>query len=134
MCGSSNWQCLSDCLPDRPLKMPCPQEWIPDAVWRNVAALALLGSMSELPESMSRAAAAWNAWYNSEAPEKLPLPDGFDVRLSPFEQLCVIRQEARPHVRPAAVPYGAFHNPCKRDRGRTACAHDAVWRTGIGLC
>ena len=66
------------------------QEWIPDAVWLNVVALASVDALRELPDAVMREEAAWRTWYDQEAPERAPMPE-YEGRLSKFERMCVVK-------------------------------------------
>ena len=66
------------------------QEWIPDAVWLNVVALASVDALRDLPDAVMREEAAWRAWYDQEAPERAPMPE-YEGRLSKFERMCVVK-------------------------------------------
>ena len=69
------------------------QEWIPDAVWLNVVALASVDALRDLPDAVMREEGGWRAWYDQEAPERAPMPE-YEGRLSKFERMCVVKVRA----------------------------------------
>jgi len=40
---------------------------------------------------VSRSEAQWKAWYETEAPEDEPIPDGYDSWMSAFDRLLLVR-------------------------------------------
>ena len=88
-----------------PLPSPSvrPYDWIPDQGWQDVIRLAQLGSTKFNAEGkmhpFSRLAddieadggRTWREYYELEAPEEAPLPMGYDVCLTEFEKLLVLR-------------------------------------------
>ena len=77
-----------------------PADWIPDAGWKDMHRLQELGKgkaagtsvvfadfISELESNLLN----WKDWYDLERPEDAAMPSQLSSRLSPFQQLLVLR-------------------------------------------
>lgn len=64
-------------------------------MWLNVVALSGMDAFRDVCDSVARSDAAWRAWYDTEAPERAPVP-AYEERLSKFERMCIVRVRARP--------------------------------------
>ncbi len=66
--------------------------WISDQGWEDLTKLVTVKEVFEaiLP-SLSRSEAQWKSWFDHEAPETSPFPDGLSEKLTDFQILCVLR-------------------------------------------
>ncbi|XP_034837309.1 dynein axonemal heavy chain 8 [Maniola hyperantus] len=69
---------------------PKPFKWVTDMSWLNLVQLATLRQFTNILEQISNNEKAWKAWYDKEAPEDEPLPDGYHT-LDVFRKLLVVR-------------------------------------------
>ncbi|CAG9462277.1 unnamed protein product [Pedinophyceae sp. YPF-701] len=77
---------------------PRPHDWIPEAGWEDLMRLVTLRSglgeghpLHAVADSIEAHGAAWQRWYDSDAPEDEAMPDGYDDKLGEFERLLVLR-------------------------------------------
>ena len=77
------------------------QEWIPDSVWLNVVALGSMDAFRDVADAVSRGDAGWRSWYDTEAPERAPVP-AYEEQLSKFERMCIVK--ARPPLNCCIYP------------------------------
>ncbi|XP_036378537.1 dynein heavy chain 5, axonemal, partial [Megalops cyprinoides] len=70
---------------------PKPKRWILDMTWLNLVQLSSLYPFNQLLGQVSRSDRAWKAWFDEEAPEESPVPDGYDSLLDTFRKLLLIR-------------------------------------------
>ncbi|KAI3381764.1 hypothetical protein SNEBB_005804 [Seison nebaliae] len=70
---------------------PKPCKWINDATWLNLVELSHLNTFSDILERIPKLEKAWRHWYDSEAPEKSEIPDGYSASLDSFGKLLLIR-------------------------------------------
>lgn len=75
---------------------PNPLSWLSDHGWKDLTALAELGTCEALTEGQLIAHVQehpddWQAWYDAEAPEEELLPGDWSVKLDTFQQLLVTR-------------------------------------------
>jgi dynein heavy chain len=62
-----------------------PHKWISENSWKDLQKLETLGpSWTGIIESIVKKGKTWMEWYDMEAPEKTPCPDGFGDKLSKF--------------------------------------------------
>jgi dynein heavy chain len=67
-------------------------EWLPDAQWHTVLALAELPGFEKLPADMMESAPRFREWYGATAPEQERLPlDWRELDKTPFLKLLVVR-------------------------------------------
>lgn len=66
------------------------QEWIPDSVWLNVVALGSMDAFRDVADAVARGDAGWRSWYDTEAPERAPVP-AYEEQLSKFERMCIVK-------------------------------------------
>ena len=73
---------------------PASLEWLPDAAWHSLQALASLedAGFERLPSDLDEAPARFNEWFNHVSPEseKLPL-DWASLEKEPFKKLLVLK-------------------------------------------
>lgn len=71
-------------------KKPC--EWISDSGWKDLLKLDSMGAAFEgIAQSLEQNESAWSAWYELEAPEMEPFPEGYAKKLNSFEGLLLTR-------------------------------------------
>uniref|UniRef100_A0A8C4N1H9 Dynein heavy chain 10, axonemal n=1 Tax=Eptatretus burgeri TaxID=7764 RepID=A0A8C4N1H9_EPTBU len=70
-----------------------PCEWLPDQAWEDVLRLAEVSPQSfcALPEELRMKESIWKIWFDSDTPEQMPFPGGFEEDLSAFQRLLLIR-------------------------------------------
>jgi dynein heavy chain len=62
-----------------------PHAWISDNGWKDMQRLESLGpAWAGIVESICKKGKAWLEWYDCEAPENEPIPDGFSDKLNKF--------------------------------------------------
>lgn len=71
---------------------PNPIEWLPNAQWNSINALAALDEFQKMPQDLKEASSRFREWYNHVTPEseKLPL-DWAGLDRTPFLKLLVVR-------------------------------------------
>ncbi|TYZ65632.1 hypothetical protein PybrP1_006817 [[Pythium] brassicae (nom. inval.)] len=71
---------------------PNPIDWLPNAQWGAVNALAALDEFQKMPQDLKEASSRFREWYNHVTPEseKLPL-DWSGLDRTPFLKLLVVR-------------------------------------------
>nr|XP_015210363.1 PREDICTED: dynein heavy chain 5, axonemal-like [Lepisosteus oculatus] len=70
---------------------PKPRKWILDMTWLNLVQLSNLYPFTQLLGQVARNDKAWKSWFDEEAPEEAPVPDGYDSLLDTFRKLLLIR-------------------------------------------
>ena len=71
---------------------PCPAPWLSAAGWKDLICLAALEPVfAELVAAFEANAKDFEDWYDLEAPEMAPLPQGLGDSISPMQRLCVMR-------------------------------------------
>ena len=89
-----------------------PAKWITDMTWLNLVELSKLAQFAEIllqvslcltpiPQhatsyvcttpQISRSDKSWKVWFDTEAPEDSPIPDGYTSSLDTFRKLLLIR-------------------------------------------
>ncbi|KAF9801566.1 hypothetical protein SFRURICE_015060 [Spodoptera frugiperda] len=69
---------------------PKPYKWITDMSWLNLVQLSNLRQFTEILSQVCNNERGWKAWFDKEAPEDEPLPDGYNT-LDVFRKLLVVR-------------------------------------------
>ena len=73
-------------------KEPPPADWFPESGWHDLQRLITMGEQFEaMPADLLRATEEWRAWYDLEAPESHPMPQGYNDKLTPLEKMLVLR-------------------------------------------
>ncbi|XP_047042441.1 dynein axonemal heavy chain 8-like [Helicoverpa zea] len=67
-----------------------PYKWITDMSWLNLVQLSSLRQFTNILNQVSNNEKGWKSWFDKEAPEDEPLPDGYQS-LDVFRKLLVVR-------------------------------------------
>ncbi|XP_043921456.1 dynein axonemal heavy chain 5-like [Protopterus annectens] len=70
---------------------PKPKKWILDMTWLNLVQLSRIQPFTQLLTNVARNDKGWKSWFDEEAPEDTPVPDGYDTLLDTFRKLLLIR-------------------------------------------
>ena len=69
-----------------------PADWFPESGWHDMQRLITMGDQfASLPADLLRSIEEWRTWYDLEAPESHPMPQGYDEKLTPLEKMLVLR-------------------------------------------
>ncbi|XP_075973556.1 dynein heavy chain 8, axonemal kl-3 [Anticarsia gemmatalis] len=69
---------------------PKPFKWITDMSWLNMVQLSGLRQFTNLLNQVTNNEKGWKNWFDKEAPEEEPLPDGYHA-MDVFRKLLVVR-------------------------------------------
>ncbi|XP_026320150.1 dynein heavy chain 8, axonemal [Hyposmocoma kahamanoa] len=69
---------------------PKPYKWITDMSWLNLVQLSSLRQYTNIIDQVTNNEKGWKNWFDKEAPEDEPLPDGYH-NLDVFRKLLVVR-------------------------------------------
>ncbi|CAK1540075.1 unnamed protein product [Leptosia nina] len=69
---------------------PKPFKWVTDMSWLNLVQLSGLRQYTNILNQVSNNEKGWKNWFDKEAPEDEPLPDGYHT-LDVFRKLLVVR-------------------------------------------
>lgn len=72
---------------------PRPHTWLGEQGWRDIVRLAqaVPEPFAKLPEEVEKSGAVWREWFDLEAPESVPLPLGYEQKVTAFQRLCLLR-------------------------------------------
>ncbi|KAJ3114591.1 Dynein heavy chain 10, axonemal [Phlyctochytrium bullatum] len=71
---------------------PKPFTWILDQGWKDLLRLVTLNAVfKDLASDVAGNEDAWKAWARHDTPETEPFPMEYSERLTPFQQLCLLR-------------------------------------------
>ncbi|CEM19434.1 unnamed protein product [Vitrella brassicaformis CCMP3155] len=70
-----------------------PPEWVDSTLWQKLKVLeeTVGGSFGGLSASVSANSADWQAYRDNDNLHKIPMPDGFSDKLTPFQQLLLVK-------------------------------------------
>ncbi|KAJ8735708.1 hypothetical protein PYW07_007328 [Mythimna separata] len=69
---------------------PKPYKWVTDMSWLNLVQLSSLRQFTNILNQVCSNEKGWKSWFDKEAPEDEPLPDGYHT-LDVFRKLLVVR-------------------------------------------
>ncbi|KAK5645861.1 hypothetical protein RI129_004325 [Pyrocoelia pectoralis] len=69
---------------------PKPAKWITDLTWLNLVELSKLRHYQYIVTQVENNEKTWKAWFDKDAPEDTPIPDGY-ASLDTFRKLLMIR-------------------------------------------
>ncbi|KAJ8736205.1 hypothetical protein PYW08_006861 [Mythimna loreyi] len=69
---------------------PKPYKWVTDMSWLNLVQLSALRQFTNILNQVCNNEKGWKSWFDKEAPEEEPLPDGYHT-LDVFRKLLVVR-------------------------------------------
>ncbi|KAJ3299892.1 Dynein heavy chain 10, axonemal [Borealophlyctis nickersoniae] len=85
---------------------PKPFPWVTAQGWKDLLRLSTLNpAFAMLPQHLQNNEAEWHAWVREDAPENVPLPLEYSERLTPFQQLCLLRSFRTDRVYNAVTNY-----------------------------
>jgi dynein heavy chain len=72
---------------------PNPFSWVSSSGWKDLICLSTLGptSFADIIDVVEKHEAVFKAWYDTEAPETIALPLGYDDTLTSLEKLLLFR-------------------------------------------
>ncbi|RVE46462.1 hypothetical protein evm_008872 [Chilo suppressalis] len=69
---------------------PKPFKWVTDMSWLNLVQLSSLRQFTNILNQVCNNEKGWKSWFDKEAPEDEPLPDGYHT-LDVFRKLLIVR-------------------------------------------
>ncbi|XP_072937033.1 dynein axonemal heavy chain 8 [Epargyreus clarus] len=69
---------------------PKPFKWVTDMSWLNLVQLSGLRQFSNILNQVTNNEKGWKQWFDKEAPEDEPLPDGYNS-MDVFRKLLIVR-------------------------------------------
>lgn len=91
-----------------------PYYWWPDQGWADLMRLVSLKDESEsalatIQDDIEQDEAAWKQWYDEEKPEEVPLPNGYENKLSMLEKLLLLRCVRQDRISISATRFVVAH-------------------------
>jgi len=75
-------------------------DWLPQKSWNEVSRITvILPEFSDFARSFQENLSLWKEYYDLLDPKDLPLPQPWEIILTPFQKLIVIRM-----IKPDSVP------------------------------
>ena len=75
--------------------------------WLNLVELSKQPQFTQILSQVGRNDKAWKDWFDSDAPEDSPIPDGYGTALDTFHKLLLIRSWCPDRCIPMAKVYVA---------------------------
>ena len=89
-----------------------------------MVALGSMDAFRDVADAVSRGDAGWRSWYDTEAPERAPVP-AYEQQLSKFERMCIVK--ACPLLKCCIHPQAAQQSAaCFRVPGQFYCLDPQV--------
>jgi dynein heavy chain len=82
-----------------------PGKWILDMTWLNLVQLQKLPEFREILNQIERNEKQWKLWFDSDAPEEEPIPDGYNASLDVWKRLLLVRSCCPDRTLPQARKY-----------------------------
>ncbi|EDO30352.1 predicted protein, partial [Nematostella vectensis] len=82
-----------------------PFKWITDMTWLNLVELSKLPQFSGILDQVRRNDNGWRSWFDKDAPEEHPIPDGYHTSLDTFRKLLLVRSWCPDRTLPQARKY-----------------------------
>ncbi|CAF3405686.1 unnamed protein product [Rotaria sp. Silwood1] len=82
-----------------------PYKWLQNDAWLNLVELSKLYQFSDILNSLQRAGLAWETWFKKDEPERIDLPEGWELQLDKFRRLLLIRSLTPARFVKAAYDY-----------------------------
>lgn len=81
------------------------KKWITDMTWLNLVELSKLAHFSQILRQISNNDKPWRAWFDTDAPEEEPFPEGYSTILDTFKKLLLVRSFVPDRTLPMARKY-----------------------------
>lgn len=81
------------------------KKWISDMTWLNLVELSKLAHFSQVLRQVSNNDKPWKTWFDSDAPEEEPFPEGYSSVLDTFKKLLLVRCFVPDRTLPMARKY-----------------------------
>ena len=84
---------------------PKAKKWITDMAWLNLVELSKLAQFSQILRQISNNDKPWKTWFDTDAPEEEPFPEGYSGILDTFKKLLLVRSFVPDRTLPMAKKY-----------------------------
>jgi len=84
---------------------PKAKKWISDMTWLNLVELSKLAQFSQILRQISNNDKPWKTWFDTDAPEEEPFPEGYSGILDTFKKLLLVRSFVSDRTLPMAKKY-----------------------------